>query len=209
MSHDRRPGFEGGTQNAPDREPASDHEQMVEPIAAFHELSKLVLGEQSLTAVLKRVAELAKSVIPDIQDVSVTLMKDNQKAETVVFTGSLARDLDERQYEAGFGPCMDAAIAGTTIAVANADPGSPYPEFSRISLRAGVTHSLSVGLPVPQRTVGALNMYAASDRPFDEQAVELAETFAEYAAVPSPTPLSTAAPPAWPRRCKPRCSPAT
>jgi GAF domain-containing protein len=161
----------------------ADHDQQVEPSTAFEELGKLVLGEQSLTAVLGRVAELAKAVIPDAREVSVTLMKDNQEAETVVFTGSLAHQLDERQYEAGFGPCMDAAVAGTSIAVSNADPESPYPEFSRVSLRAGVSHSLSVGLPVPQRIVGALNLYAVGERAFDEEALELAETFASYAAV--------------------------
>ena len=161
---------------------ASDHDQQVEPSKAFEELSKLVLGEQSLTAILTRVAELAKSVIPDTREVSVTLLRDQESAETVVFTGSLAVDLDERQYEAGFGPCMDAAMAGTTIAVANADPGTPYPEFSRVSLKAGVSHSLSVGLPVPQRTVGALNLYAVGDQAYDPESVELAETFAEDAA---------------------------
>lgn len=46
-----------------------------------------------------------------------------------------------------------------------------------------MNHSLSVGLPVPQRIVGALNRYAHGDPAFDEQAVQLAETFAGYAAV--------------------------
>jgi GAF domain-containing protein len=159
------------------------HREQVEPVEAFEELSKLVLGEQSLSAVLQRVAELAKAVLPEALDVSVTLLRDSKSAETVVFTGELAHQLDERQYEAGFGPCMDAAMAGTTIPVSNNDPDSPYPEFSRVSLRAGVTHSLSVGLPVPQRTVGALNLYGDGDRAFDEDAVRLAETFASYAAV--------------------------
>src|SRR4051794_18868301 len=159
------------------------HDQQVEPGKAFEELSKLVLGEESLTAVLQRVAQLARSVVLDARDVSVTLLKDNQTPETVVFTGPLAVQLDERQYDAGFGPCLDAAVSGTTIPVSNASSDSPYPEFSRISLRAGVTHSLSVGLPVPQRVVGALNLYADGDAAFDEQAVELAETFAGYAGV--------------------------
>lgn len=185
MSDDQRQDeFEdrAAQQEAGQWEPG-DHDQRMEPAVAFEELSKLVLGEHSLTAVLQRVAELAKSVIPDTHEVSVTLMKGNQEPETVVFTGALANTLDERQYEAGFGPCMDAAVAGTTIRVANGDPDSPYPEFSRISLEAGVSHSLSVGLPVPQRTVGALNLYAASEAAYDEHAVELAETFAGYAAV--------------------------
>jgi transcriptional regulator with GAF, ATPase, and Fis domain len=170
-------------QQAGSRGLEGDHDQLVEPTRAFDELSKLVLGEQSLTAVLQRVAALAKTVVPDAREVSVTLMKDNQEPQTVVFTGSLAERLDERQYEAGFGPCMDAAVTGTTIQVSNLDPDSPYPEFSRVAVKSGVSHSLSVGLPVPQRIVGALNLYAAGDRAFDQQAVELAETFAQYAAV--------------------------
>src|SRR3954470_12278023 len=107
---DKQPDLtDSGRQNATSRGNADDHDQLVEPQKAFEELSKLVLGEQSLTAVLQRVAELAKTTIPDVHEVSVTLMKDSQDAETVVFTGSLADQLDERQYEAGFGPCMDAA----------------------------------------------------------------------------------------------------
>ena len=50
----------------------------MDPTAAFEELRKLVLGEQSLTAVLRRVAELAKTVVPDTREVSVTLLKDKQ-----------------------------------------------------------------------------------------------------------------------------------
>src|SRR3954470_23242555 len=88
----------GGSENA------DDHDQRVEPQKAFEELSKLVLGEQSLTAVLQRVAELAKTTIPNVHEVSVTLMKDSQDAETVVFTGSLANQLDERQYRPASDP---------------------------------------------------------------------------------------------------------
>ena len=47
----------------------------------------------------------------------------------------------------------------------------------------GVTHSLSVGLPIPQRTTGALNLYSAAERPFAMESVALAEAFAGYAAV--------------------------
>jgi hypothetical protein len=37
----------------------------------------------------------------------------------VVFTGDLAADLDERQYQAGYGPCMDAAETGQSILIKN------------------------------------------------------------------------------------------
>ena len=41
---------------------------------------------------------------------------------------------------------------------------------------------LAIGLPVEQRIIGALNLYGAAE-PFDAAAVELARSFADYAAV--------------------------
>jgi len=38
-------------------------------------------------------------------------------------------------------------------------------------------------MPVPQRTVDALNIYSTTGRPFDHEAVRTAQTFAGYAAV--------------------------
>jgi hypothetical protein len=52
-----------------------------------------VLGEP-LDVTLRQVAELAKQTIPGVQNVSVTLMA-NDKQRTVVFTGTLAVQLDE------------------------------------------------------------------------------------------------------------------
>lgn len=153
-----------------------------DPQSAFAELSKIMLGDQPLSATLQRVAELARQTIPEVDQASVTLM-DGTRPRTVVFTGSLAVQLDERQYELGFGPCTDAAISGHTIVVDHDDPASAYPDFSALCRQAGVRHTVSVGLPVPQRTIGALNLYGCVVEPIGRSAVALAEAFASYAAV--------------------------
>src|SRR5215213_7588993 len=110
-----------------------------DPHAAFAELGGMVLGAQPLPEVLARVAELASAVLPHAVDVSVTLLADPalegaesvalvpadgshtvrraRSARSVAFHGGLAVHLDERQYQAGFGPCMDAALTGQTITV--------------------------------------------------------------------------------------------
>ena len=113
---------------------------------------------------------------------SVTLL-DGQKGQTVVFTGRLAAELDERQYQIGLGPCLDAAKTGNTVVIDTDDPANPYPEFSRAAERAGVHHSVSVGLPIPDRVVGALNLYASIRYPIPAYTVNLAEAFAQYAGV--------------------------
>jgi hypothetical protein len=38
---------------------------------------------------------------------------EDKRPRTVVFTGPLAVELDERQYIDGCGPCTDAAVTGT------------------------------------------------------------------------------------------------
>jgi GAF domain-containing protein len=155
---------------------------------AMAELARIRLDDQPLTKVLERVAQLAKEVLPDARDVSVTLLDDARgaytgpaRAKTVAFTGDLAVDLDERQYRSGFGPCLDVAVSGGTIQVDTSDD-SRYPEFSAAARRLGVTHSLSVGLPIPQRTIGALNIYGSAG-PFTDREVESAHAFAGHAAV--------------------------
>ena len=153
-----------------------------DPRAAFAELSKIMLGAQPLSETLSRVAELAKQSIPGAAEVSVTLMQDGT-VTSVSFTGPLAVQLDERQYEAGFGPCMEAALSGATIPIDDTAHSGTYPDFGRIAFRHGITHTMSIGLPVERRTVGALNIYGSGEGPFDETTAELATAFASYAAV--------------------------
>jgi len=146
-------------------------------------LSGIALGTDSLDDTLRQIAELTQDTIQGVKSTSVTMM-DNEKARTVVFTSPLAVQLDERQYEKGFGPCMDAAVTGQTITVDTRDPGaSAYPDFSEVALRAGVQHSVSVGMPMNERVVAGLNIYGSDDLPFGGIAVDLLQTFAGYAAV--------------------------
>lgn len=104
----------------------------------------------------------------------------------MVFTGSLASQLDERQYEAGFGPCMDAALSGATVTIENTASDPTYPDFGRAAARHGITHTMSIGLPVARQTIGALNIYGTEEGSFDAATQELATAFASYAAVAVP-----------------------
>jgi GAF domain-containing protein len=153
-----------------------------DPRVAFAELAKIMLGEQPLSATLERVAQLAKQTIPGAAEVSVTLMSDGHVA-SMAFTGPLAVQLDERQYEAGFGPCMDAATSGTTVTIEDTSASDAYPDFGRAAARRGIRHTMSIGLPVARQTIGALNIYATDQTPFDEASHQLATAFASYAAV--------------------------
>ncbi len=70
---------------------------------------------------------------------------------------------------------------------------APMPQIlARILLARGASRarsSVAVGLPVHKTISGALNVYSTRPEVFDGNAVELACTFAGYAAVGCPTML--------------------
>lgn len=154
----------------------------MDPAEAFARLGRVKLRETDLDGVLRMVAGLAKQTVPGADEVSVTLIRGKQ-AHTAVFTGDLARTLDEWQYDDGHGPCLDAAASVSTLCVPRMSEENRWPDWSARALRAGVDSSLAIGLPVHEEVTGALNIYATKPEAFDDQAVTVAETFAEYAAV--------------------------
>jgi GAF domain-containing protein len=162
-----------------------DGTQAVSPMdeaAAYAALSGIALADRPLDQTLEEVAVLAKRVLPETPEASVTLLTEDD-ARTAAFSGKLALQLDERQYDAGYGPCMDAAVSGGVIQVTIDDPDSPYPDFRRAAQRQGVTHSLSVGLPAAGRTVGALNLYTSAGQAFSGDSSRIAGTFAGFAGI--------------------------
>ena len=154
----------------------------LDPQEAFAELGRIKLADYDLDDVLTLVAELAKASLPSAAEVSVTLIRD-RRARTPAFSGELAQDLDEAQYEHGHGPCLDAAAGATTILVPDMAGETRWPTFTARAVHRGVRSSLSVGLPVHDGVVGALNIYSASADAFADDEIELATTFAGYAAV--------------------------
>ena len=91
--------------------------------------------------------------------------------------------LDERQYEADRGPCLDAAAGSVLVSVPDTAIEDRWQQFAEAATEAGVGSSLSMGIPIQDAVVGALNIYGSTARAFDADAIELARTFAGYAAI--------------------------
>ncbi|WP_432489444.1 ANTAR domain-containing protein [Kineococcus sp. SYSU DK018] len=148
-------------QQSPPPQPTAPGET-VEPQEAFAELGRLVVGETPLGEVLARVAELARACVPGAEEVSVPLLEDGE-ARSAAFSGKLAATLDERRYEAGSGPCLDAAQSGQTVRVDDTATTEVHPDFGAVAARQGVRSCLSVGMPMPQRILGGINVYRFDD----------------------------------------------
>jgi GAF domain-containing protein len=149
--------------------------------AALDELALLLLDEESTQSVLQKVVHLVQRVMPDGAHVSITLLRDDQ-ASTAAFTDQFALELDEMQYEGGYGPCLDAAIGGLLVEITDGRTEDRWPGYLPTFLRNGALSSVAVPVLAAQFTAG-LNVYAVTVDAFTDEHRWAATQFADYAAV--------------------------
>jgi transcriptional regulator with GAF, ATPase, and Fis domain len=145
--------------------------------AAYASLSKLVYADRPVADTLERVAVLATQALSERPEVSLTLI-EGDLAWTAATSGPLALDMDQRQYETGSGPCLDAARYGEPVKLTVGEPKQPYPEFRQAAQRKGVSHTMSIGLSTGDQVMGAMNLYSSTGHPFSHDSDRIAKTFA-------------------------------
>jgi GAF domain-containing protein len=151
---------------------------------ALERLGRLSLRELSMDSLLQTVAELAKTVLPGTPETSVTLLV-NDRPTTVAYTGQLALDLDETQYERDQGPCLHSARTGQLTEIADTRTDLRWRDYARRAAEHGNLSSLSVPLNIDEdaQVAGALNIYARRPDAFDDGSRAAATRFGPYAAV--------------------------
>lgn len=149
---------------------------------AFEELAGLTLADRTLDSVMAQVAGLALRTVPGAADVSVTLVQSG-RATTAAATGPRALALDERQYDRGFGPCLDCMLGAEPLRIDSTATDPRWPDFCASAREHGVASSLSIPLPLQREVQAAVNLYGTAPAAFDDAAVELAGTLAAHAGV--------------------------
>lgn len=136
------------------------------------ELSSVLLGEEEVDQTLYRVADLARRTIPGCDAAGVTLTVAG-RPRTAAYTDERTLHVDQDQYEAGEGPCLDAIEHRRVNRVDVAEAGDRWPAFLAAAKAAGIRSFLAAPLLVGGDAVGALNLYSRSADGFDA----LDETF--------------------------------
>ena len=160
----------------------SDRNPTLDAAAALEQLAGIAVSEHSLASVLQCVADLTAQVIPGGIEASVSLLVAD-KATTFVYTGQLALDLDEGQYDNGYGPCMHAARTGEMVEVTDARTDSRWADYMQVAVEHGALSSLSIPLDAAARTGAALNIYCREAGGFTEGHRADATRFAYFAGV--------------------------
>jgi GAF domain-containing protein len=162
--------------------PTASSEQRLQPQDAFAELARVSLVNASVPSVMDTISQLTKRTLPGAAEVSVTLV-EHGRARTVAFTGALAMDLDERQYERGYGPCLGAVDGGEPVHITDMRTETRWADWTADAHQQGVRSSLSLPVPLERTVTAALNIYGTAQDAFRAEDVKLASTFATYAGV--------------------------
>jgi len=154
-------------------------EELAESLAG---LSGLLIAHRPLEETLTHVARFAVHAIPGADGAGLTLLEEG-RPQTVVATADFVREVDRIQYDvAREGPCLSAVSERQTFTSGNLGGEEQWPHFGPRVGRLGVHSALSLPLILPDRLLGALNVYARGRDAFGEPAVGLAEAFAPHAA---------------------------
>jgi GAF domain-containing protein len=166
----------------------------MEPLAqlddpAFQALAAFLSGDIPLNKALDQLAQLACVAVPGCEMAGLTLFEGDAPA-TVIHTHAEPPLIDQAQYDAGRGPCLDAVRYREVYRLDDTTTDDRWPEFARAASQHGVRSTLSLPMLVGERTVGGFNLYSRQVHAFDDDAAETAGRFAIQAALAAASSLA-------------------
>lgn len=105
------------------------------------------------------------------------------RLESAATTDAWASKVDQLQGEYNEGPALWAMQHRATVLVDDIDADPRWPRWGPAAAELGLRSLVSVRLFSGDRTLGALNLYAARADAFDEDDVAVAEIFARHASI--------------------------
>jgi len=143
---------------------------------ALNAMSRFLVADRSMSEMLLRVSEITTEAMPKAELAGISMLNDQGRPTTAVFTDEAAPEIDAGQYASGHGPCLDAWRLGKVVRIDVMDDATAeYPEFARLAMEHGVQSTISLPLIAGDRGVGALNLYARVENGFstDDEAIGL------------------------------------
>ena len=146
------------------------------------QLGAILLGDQTMDAVLEKVVEIGRRAIPSASSASVTIVR----RDTLRTTHATAREayvLDQTQFDAGAGPVLDAIKTGERVVSAREADVDVWTHFCNRAEQLGIVGSMSTPVIAAGITYGSLNVYTREPEDFSTADIELAGLLADQASV--------------------------
>jgi hypothetical protein len=153
-------------------------DQIHETALALTELTDSLSPGEPREVLLTRVATRVVTLMPEADAATVTLFVEDQPSTVAATDQSMVR-LDEAQYSAKDGPCLEALRTQTVVRAGPAEMAEHWPAFADVAREIGIGTLLSCPLFLPadddvtsrlaldHRLSGALNVWSFRRRAFD------------------------------------------
>ena len=151
--------------------------------ASLAQAASEIHAPRSLTETLDAIAQAARQAVPGFDQAGVSVKRRDGRIETIAATDQLVWELDDAQYTAEQGPCVDAIRGCEVVTLDHPRSDDRWPDYLPVALERGVRAQLGVCLQVDGESLGGLNLYSFSARGVDRDAVHIAQLFATHAAL--------------------------
>ena len=135
-------------------------------------LGELLAAEEELGRVLQRSVDQMTQAVPGADMASVSVLRGDT-GETVASSSERVWAIDQDQYAAGDGPCLEAARTGQVVRTGVEGASQRWPRFASSAQAAGVGSYLSCPLMIDDLFAGSLNLYSEKPHGFADFDVAL------------------------------------
>jgi transcriptional regulator with GAF, ATPase, and Fis domain len=136
---------------------------------ALSALARFQVTDMTVGEALHRIAEIMRDAVPAADFVGLTMLGEDGRPTTGVYTDKDLPTLDEAQYQENKGPCLDAWRHNTVRRLKRVgDHAKEYPGFVAACFAHGVQATLSMPLVAGDVALGALNLYSRVAEGFGE-----------------------------------------
>jgi GAF domain-containing protein len=149
---------------------------------SLRELSKFFVGDKTMVDTLHRVAVLATEAVEPAEFCGLTMLVDGEP-QTGVFTDPASPEVDQAQYDAGSGPCLDSFRTGEIMRIDSTTDDRRWPEFSAAAAAQGILSTVSFPMEIDDVRHGALNLYSRQEAAFGADHLALGRHFAAQAGI--------------------------
>jgi hypothetical protein len=127
--------------------------------SSFAGIARTLFSATTVLATLQQIVDFAAATV-ESSDVACISLRDADKVFTPAYSAPLAFEIDQLQYAAHEGPCLDAISKQPTVYAEDLADDQRWPVFGPQAAALGMRSLLSCRLSANE-TRGALNLYAA------------------------------------------------
>lgn len=149
----------------------------------FADIATELSAQPTVAETVEETVRLAVEAVPGCDFAGVSWLPVGKRIETLAATDEAIAACDAAQYELNEGPDVEPAWDADTCLIDDLAAEQRWPRFAAAAADLGMGSLLAVHLPAPRRVVGALNLYAAQPRSFDNDSRDLAVVYAAHASI--------------------------